>query len=112
MNFVPGRSHSTRGEIKWHRTRATVASYSRSMVPGGQLVMSSVTRLTTRTSLLIRVEMLAKRRTVAARSQRSFAAAAVTAAAFSVTHRVRRPSVMLSTRTTTFRPQGRDQYRR
>jgi hypothetical protein len=33
------------------------AGYSHSMVPGGLLVMSSTTRLTSATSLVIRVEM-------------------------------------------------------
>ena len=36
-----------------------VCSYSHSMVPGGFDVMSSVTRLTSRTSLVMRVEMRA-----------------------------------------------------
>ena len=36
-----------------------LAAHSHSMVPGGLLVMSSATRLTSRTSLVIRVEILA-----------------------------------------------------
>ena len=39
------------------RHRERVAGYSHSMVPGGLLVMSSTTRLTSGTSLVIRVEM-------------------------------------------------------
>jgi membrane-bound lytic murein transglycosylase len=37
--------------------RETGARYSHSMVPGGLLVMSSTTRLTSATSLVIRVEI-------------------------------------------------------
>src|SRR5580693_1736101 len=40
-------------------TRRLVPAHSHSMVPGGLLVMSSATRLTSRTSLVIRVEILA-----------------------------------------------------
>ena len=38
---------------------ATRPAHSHSMVPGGLLVMSSTTRLTSRTSLVIRVEIRA-----------------------------------------------------
>jgi hypothetical protein len=55
--------------LRLERTRAPsrpasfcfAAAYSHSMVPGGLLVMSSVTRLTSRTSLVIRVEIRASR---------------------------------------------------
>jgi hypothetical protein len=40
-------------------TRRLGSAHSHSMVPGGLLVMSSATRLTSRTSLVIRVEILA-----------------------------------------------------
>ena len=40
-------------------TRRLGPAHSHSMVPGGLLVMSSATRLTSRTSLVIRVEILA-----------------------------------------------------
>jgi hypothetical protein len=45
---------------RWpRRCSAPCARYSHSMVPGGLLVMSSTTRLTSRTSLVIRVEIRA-----------------------------------------------------
>jgi hypothetical protein len=60
---ITGRSRRDQaGRFNWPvRCRALIAraDHSHSMVPGGLLVTSSTTRLTARTSLVIRVEMVA-----------------------------------------------------
>jgi len=61
----PNSSHrrSTSPGESASASAASVANgpYSHSMVPGGLLVMSSVTRLTSRTSLVMRVEIFSNR---------------------------------------------------
>jgi hypothetical protein len=54
----PARDHVARDEH--HRTFG-LKGYSHSMVPGGLLVMSSTTRFTSGTSLVIRLEIRASR---------------------------------------------------
>ena len=61
-----GSGHVDSGVAGWpseatHKTtlRSGRLAYSHSMVPGGLLVTSSVTRLISRTSLVMRVEILA-----------------------------------------------------
>ena len=53
------RTHMTRHGSPSREQRVRARDYSHSMVPGGLLVMSSVTRFTSRTSLVMRVEIFA-----------------------------------------------------
>ena len=49
------------GGRDWMRSRSRLSRYSHSMVPGGLLVMSSTTRLTSRISLIMREAICSSR---------------------------------------------------